>query len=147
MNESVAEYFVGYNMILYKTAMCSCFLWRVMCCNQWMRMMKLYHSTVSHLNVTSSQIAKTLFRIWPIAGASAAATKLRYYSGEHSKWTENAPGAYDAFYGRYIPRYFTWLVAISTGPQMFLDFLTDGSGTKKGFTVSLNTRPTSMEII
>ena len=70
--------------------------------------------------------------------------RLQTYSGEHDKWTDGAPGAYDYYYnGTNIAEDFTWLVVISTGPAMFIDFLSDGFGTSTGFNVSVNLRPES----
>ena len=54
------------------------------------------------------------------------------------------PGPYDEFYGYVELSHHAKLVAISTGPYMFVDFVTNGFVTGMGFTVSLNLRPTSM---
>ena len=74
-----------------------------------------------------------------------SAPQLRGLDGPHNMLTGSKPGPYDQFYYRHsVSSYYATLVAISTGPYMFVDFVTDGSDTGNGFIVSLNLRPPSM---
>ena len=79
-----------------------------------------------------------------MTGEDVSASQLREIEGSHNMLTDYKPGAYDEFYGGASLSSYAKLVAISTGPYMFVDFVTDGSDTRTGFTISLNLRPTSM---
>ena len=81
---------------------------------------------------------------WFVTGGNVSASQLRDYTGTY---IGSKPGPYDFFYDKTrVPPYFAWLVAISSGPNMFVDFVTDGSDTRTGYTLSLNLRPASMYI-
>ena len=75
---------------------------------------------------------------------NASANQMRDYVKKHNMLTGYKPGPYDAFYGYVEVSSYEKLVAISTEPYMYVDFVTDGFVTEMGFTVSLNLRPTSM---
>ena len=75
---------------------------------------------------------------------NASANQMRDYVKQHNMLTGYKPGPYDAFYGDVEVSSYEKLVAISTEPYMYVDFVTDGFVTEMGFTVSLNLRPTSM---
>ena len=85
-------------------------------------------------------------RFYPGIGVSAMGIRLHSYDGIHVKWPDKTPGPYDSFRGIPIPGLFEWSAVISSGPDMFLDFLSDGSRTSMGmgFTVSVSLRPKSM---
>ena len=75
-------------------------------------------------------------------GTNASAPRLQNYTGTHDMWTDGMPDPYDEFYeDRYVSPNFTWLVVISTGPYMFLEFVANGSAISTGFKLSLNIRP------
>ena len=72
-----------------------------------------------------------------------SSSQLREIEGSHNMLTDYKPGPYDEFYRDVDLSPYAKLVAISTGPYMFVDFVTDGSLTGSGFTISINLRPTS----
>ena len=83
-------------------------------------------------------------------GDSVAAYQLNGYGGFSDEWEDHMLGPYDEFHPKYdkklskLRKPFVWLSTVSSGPSMFIDFLTDGTGTGLGFRVSLNMRPASM---
>ena len=88
--------------------------------------------------------------LWFVTGTDPSAPQLQDYQGSANMLTgPQVIGPYDQFSGNLILDawdLYPTLATISTGPYMFIDFLTDGSETGTGFTVSLNLRPTSMYI-
>ena len=69
------------------------------------------------------------------------ASQMRGYDGKTYEDLEKLP---NPSWGSDLDPYVKLMAVVSTEPYMLVEFVTDGSDTRMGFTVSLNLRPKSM---
>ena len=72
--------------------------------------------------------------MFELTGVNSQASRLRQYYHDHDQVPDNMQGP-------YVPGGKTGntnLVLVSSGPHMFLDFISDGSETSEGFIVAVN---------
>ena len=85
---------------------------------------------------------KALLFYFCFAGVDASSTLIASYTGSHDGFIE-LPNTYNTFTQ---PPASTFQTKVSSGPRMFLDFLTDGSDTAEGVKVYVNLLLESMFI-